>query len=352
MKKVFIGIDFSKLKFDATVIRAEGIAESSARAHSSFQNDVKGYREFLRWVKSNSPGTDISEWLFCGEDTGLYSVPLSKHLYGKGYDIWIEDAYRIRHSIGIQRSKSDKADSANIAEYAMRHQDKAKMYAPLSPALEGLREIFLFRHKLVQEKCSLQTRTDEKREMLGKSRELSFMARKAGHLIAEIEKAIEECDKEMRRLIMEDEELKENFEIITSIKGVALQNATGLIVYTNNFRKFDFDARKIACYYGVAPFGKTSGTSVKSQPHVSKLANRMLKSLLSEAAKCAIRFCDEIRDYYTRMIANGKKHGVAINNVRNKMIRIIVAMVRDKQKYNPCYRLQTIYAGQSQNRVN
>jgi hypothetical protein len=174
----------------------------------------------------------------------------------------------------------------------------------------------------------------------------------AGHLIAEIEKAIEECDKEMRRLIMEDEELKENFEIITSIKGVALQNATGLIVYTNNFRKFDFDARKIACYYGVAPFGKTSGTSVKSQPHVSKLANRMLKSLLSEAAKCAIRFCDEIRDYYTRMIANGKKHGVAINNVRNKMIRIIVAMVRDKQKYNPCYRLQTIYAGQSQNRVN
>ena len=352
MKKVFIGIDFSKLKFDATVIRAEGIAESSARAHSSFQNDVKGYREFLRWVKSNSPGTDISEWLFCGEDTGLYSVPLSKHLYGKGYDIWIEDAYRIRHSIGIQRSKSDKADSANIAEYAMRHQDKAKMYVPLSPALEGLREIFLFRHKLVQEKCSLQTRTDEKREMLGKSRELSFMARKAGHLIAEIEKAIEECDKEMRRLIMEDEELKENFEIITSIKGVALQNATGLIVYTNNFRKFDFDARKIACYYGVAPFGKTSGTSVKSQPHVSKLANRMLKSLLSEAAKCAIRFCDEIRDYYTRMIANGKKHGVAINNVRNKMLRIIVAMVRNKQNYNPCYRLQPIHTGLCLNCVN
>ena len=168
MKKVFIGIDFSKQKFDATVIKAEGIAESSARVHSSFQNGVKGYREFLRWVRSNAPGTDMSEWLFCGEDTGLYSVPLSRHLYGKGYDIWIEDAYRIRHSIGIQRSKSDKADSSNIAEYAMRQQDKARMYVPLSPALEGLREVFLFRHKLVQEKCSLLTRTNEKREVLGK----------------------------------------------------------------------------------------------------------------------------------------------------------------------------------------
>ena len=234
----------------------------------------------------------------------------------------------------------------------MRQQDKAKLYVPLSPALEGLREIFLFRHKLVQEKCGLQTRTNEKRGMLEKSHALSFMARKAKHLIAEIEKAIEECDNEMRRLIMEDEELKENFEIITSIKGVALQNATGLIVYTNNFRKFDYDARKIACYYGVAPFGKTSGTSVKSQPHVSKLANRMLKSLLSEAARCAIRFCDEIRNYYTRMIAIGKKHGVAINNVRNKMLRIIVAMVRNKQNYNPCYRLQPIHTGLCLNCVN
>jgi transposase len=345
MKKVFIGIDFSKLKFDATVIKADGIAESSARVHSSFTNDVKGYREFLRWVKSSAPGTGVPEWLFCGEDTGIYSVPLSKHLYGKGYDIWIEDAYRIKHSVGIQRSKSDKADSANIAEYAMRQQDKAKLYTPLSPSLESLREVFLFRYKLVQEKCSLQTRTNEKREVLGKSQALSFMARKARHLIAELEKAIGECDNEMRRLIMEDEELKENFEIITSIKGVALQNATGLIVYTDNFRKFDYDARKIACYYGVAPFGKTSGTSVKQQPHVSKLANRMLKALLSEAAKCAIRFCDGIRNYYCRMVAVGKKHGVAINNVRNKMLHIIVAMVRNKRKYDPCYRLQTINAG-------
>ncbi|MBO7661213.1 MAG: IS110 family transposase, partial [Bacteroidaceae bacterium] len=64
MKKVFIGIDFSKEKFDATVIKAEGLAESSARVHSSFENGVKGYREFLHWVKGNAPETDMSEWLF------------------------------------------------------------------------------------------------------------------------------------------------------------------------------------------------------------------------------------------------------------------------------------------------
>ncbi|MDD4610224.1 MAG: hypothetical protein PHY71_08855, partial [Bacteroidaceae bacterium] len=28
-----------------------------------------------------------------------------------------------------------------------------------------------------------------------------------------------------------------------------------MLVYTNNFKKFGYDPRKIACYYGVAPFG-------------------------------------------------------------------------------------------------
>ena len=33
MKKIFIGIDFSKEKFDATVIKAEGVEERAARQH-------------------------------------------------------------------------------------------------------------------------------------------------------------------------------------------------------------------------------------------------------------------------------------------------------------------------------
>ena len=33
MKKIFIGIDFSKEKFDATVIKAEGVEERAERQH-------------------------------------------------------------------------------------------------------------------------------------------------------------------------------------------------------------------------------------------------------------------------------------------------------------------------------
>lgn len=337
MKKFFIGIDFSKQKFDATAIKAEGITETAPRVYQSFTNDTSGFREFEKWMKSESNGMEIESWLICGENTGMYSIPLSKYLYGKGYDLWIEDAYRIKHSLGIQRQKSDKSDSACIAEYAMRQQDKVSLYKPLSQALEALREVFLFRHKLVQEKTDLAVRINEKKSVLGESGGVAFMKSVSERLLESFDKAIAECDAEMQRLIDSDEELKENYKIVTSIKGIGLQNASAMLVYTDNFNKFDYDARRLACYYGIAPFGKDSGTSVHVSPHTSKMANKMLKALLSEAAKCAIRFCPEMKAYYERLIANGKAVGVALNNVKNKLLHFIMAMVKNRQVYDPEY---------------
>ncbi|GHV26964.1 hypothetical protein FACS1894176_08370 [Bacteroidia bacterium] len=40
-KLLFIGIDFSKEKFDATIILACGMKESGSRAYGSFPNDAK-----------------------------------------------------------------------------------------------------------------------------------------------------------------------------------------------------------------------------------------------------------------------------------------------------------------------
>lgn len=333
MKKLFIGIDFSKQKFDATIILAVGMKEIGAREYGSFANEPKGYRQFFKWVKAHNWECPVEEWLFCGEDTGSCSVGLSKWLYGKGCDIWIESAYTIKHSSGIQRVKTDRADSAVIAEYAWRHNDKAKPFEPMSESLEQLREVFLYRHKLVQQKVAMDVRKQDKQNVKGQGG--SFIKRKSKHLMAEIVKAIAECDEMIDRIIEGDEELKENYQIITSIKGIARQNATCMLVYTNNFRKFDMDPRKIACYYGVAPFGKQSGSSVNTPARTSHFANKLIKSLLGQAAHIARMYNPEIAQYYQRQLAKGKKPQVALNNVKNKLIRIIVALVRSKVKYDP-----------------
>ena len=334
MKKLFIGIDFAKEKFDAAIIKACGLRETGNREYGVFKNDRKGFQQFMKWVRTHAVDTLEEEWLFCGEDTGTCSTGLSKWLYGKGLDIWIETPYTIRHSSGIQRAKTDKADSSMIAEYAWRHQDKALLYEPLSESLSTLREIFLYRHKLVQQRVAMDIRKQDK-EHSELSKAMNFIKRKSDHIIEEIDKAIKECDKMIDRTIEEDEELKENYTIITSVKGIACQNAACLLIFTNNFKRFDLDPRKIACYYGVAPFGRQSGTSVHSPARTSHFANKMIKALLAQAAQCARIYNPEIKEYYNRLIKRGKKPLVALNNVKNKLIRIIVALVRNKTLYNP-----------------
>lgn len=334
MKKFFIGIDFAKEKFDAAIIEACGLKEFGTRQFGTFPNDSKGYRQFMKWVKGIAGTTVEEECLFCGEDTGSYSLGLSKWLYGNGYDMWIENAYVIKHSNGIQRIKTDRADASMIAEYAWRHQDKAVPFEPLSDSLTQLREVFLYRHKLVQQRVAMEVRKQDK-EASDKTRALSFINRKSKHLIAEIDKAIKECDAMIDRIIESDDELKENYAIVTSIKGVARQNGACLLIFTNNFKRFDMNARKIACYYGVAPFAKESGSSVHTPARTSHFANRLIKSLLSQAAQIARIFNPEIKEYYDGLIKRGKKHSVALNNVKNKILRIIVALVKKKTMYDP-----------------
>ena len=194
------------------------------------------------------------------------------------------------------------------------------LHKPQSASLTCLREIFLYRHSLVRQKVALQVRRDEKRLTQEKSDARAFMSFTSKHLITEVNKAIAKCDEKIKEIIASDDELREVFDIIT---------------YTDNFQKFDLNSRKIACYYGIAPFGRQSGTSVNGRPQVSPFANRMIKSLLSQAALAAIKFDMNVHSYYQRLIERGKHPLLVHNNIKNKMLHILVAMVRDRVKYNP-----------------
>lgn len=339
MKKLFVGIDFSKEKIDVAIIFAEGLTETSMRVSNEFKNSVSGYKQLVKWVEESSNETEPSLWLFCGENTGDYSKPLCNFLYGRGFDMWLENAKSIKDASGIRRLKSDRADANMIAEYAMRNYDKAIIYEPLSESLSQLRELFLYRQMVVRHRCSFQVRRGEKRLNMEKSPVKTMISQSGRHIVTELNKEIEKIDKRISELIDSDDELAQVFNIVTSIPGIGTQNAVCLMVYTDNFRRFNFDSRKIACYYGIAPFGRDSGTSVHTDPHVHYMANRQIKAMLSQAALSAARFNPVIASYYSRLIAKGKKRQIVLNNVKNKLVHIVTAMVRNKQLFDKDYKI-------------
>lgn len=145
---------------------------------------------------------------------------------------------------------------------------------------------------------------------------------------------VEEIEKEMENIIKNEPDLKRNYDLLLSVKGVGTVNAIAMIIHTNNFESFE-NARKYACYVGVAPFGSTSGTSIKGKPHVCSIGAR------------SARIHDpQMKEYFERKTAQGKEFGVVMNAIKYKLIQRMFAVVK---RGTPFVQLQTYKSNTSIN---
>lgn len=333
MKKIVIGIDISKEKIDSSAIDVQNALIGVVRLdYQVFENRPMGFRRMLVWARNLVKGVSLDEVLFCCETTGAYDRSLCDYLYAKGLDIWRESALQIKRSSGVRKGKDDKSDSLTIAEYAMRHMDKAVYYTSPSSAVRELKALLLYRRKLEQEKTSKKVRVDELTSTAAKGKAISFILRDAKKSIRALEKSIKQCEKQILEVYEMDEELKKNCKHIVSIKGVGIVNATAMIAYTNNFKNFS-TSRDLASYYGVAPFREISGKSVDKIADVKKYSSSMLRSYLTQAAQWAIKENGIYRDYYLRMNRKGKCYGIILNNVKNKLLHLAVSLVKNDMDY-------------------
>jgi len=332
MKKfLFIGIDFSKSKFDVTILTS--IAQKDF-AQATFDNDQKGYKAFLKWVL-NQTIVSQQDWLFCGEHTGLYSRGLTEFLLKKGLFIWLENPLQIKCSWGIKRIKTDRIDSLEIARYALRFQDKAVNCRPANKEIESLRLLLAYRGRLVKNKVSLDVAAKETRKVINRDVTSRFIFENSQRDIERIKKEIKTIESRMLETIMSGQ-LKQNYLLVLSIKGIGMITAIALIVHTDNFTAFQ-TARQLACYSGVVPFEKSSGTSINGGTHISHLANKDIKVLLTQCARCAVQYDKDLAAYYSRKLAEGKNERLVINNVRNKLVHRIFAVVSSKTPYRENY---------------
>jgi len=328
--KLFIGIDFSKKKFDVSVL--ENIGQKSFQ-QETFKNSEEEYKSLLKWVAERSK-VKRTDWVFCGEHTGIYSRGLSNFLHKKKLTIWLENPLRIKLCSGIKRAKTDRIDSIEIARYSARYFDQKVDYKPESKEIEGLRLLSSYRNRLVKAKVAIHNSAKEIRSVISRDASSRFIFESSNADVSHIEKQIEAVEARMLELVI-NSTLKRNHQLITSIKGIGLVTAVEILVCTDNFKTFE-NARQLACYSGCAPFPNESGTINKGN-RISNLANKSLKALLSNCARSAVQHDKFLREYYQRKIAEGKLDRIVINNVRSKLIHRIFAVVKSGKPFQQDY---------------
>jgi transposase len=326
MKKYsfFVGIDVSKAKLDVTLISGH----QEPALHFIVSNDDKGFKEIVQTITKRKVIKD--DTLFCFEDTGIYSVPLSIYLSKKVLDYWMVSAIEIKRSKGIARGKSDKSDSKDIALYASTHLHKLRLSKIAEASLMELKLLFTEREKVMKALSALES-TNEGKGFLPKEIMKNVLKINLSN-IRQLQKSIKQLDEKIQELINSNDTFKEQNKLIQSMPGVGPQTAVYLIIVTKAFRSFE-NWRQLACYAGVAPFEHSSGSSVKGRTKVNHLADKRLKSLLNMCALNAKKHDSEIKQYFDRKVNEGKNKMLVLNNIRCKLLSRIFAVVNRNTPY-------------------
>jgi transposase len=328
-KKHFIGIDISKDYLDLALIIDQDIRLIKDK---KVKNNFMGFKKIQSWLSKEK--LKLDDCLFCMEHTGTYGLLLFAWLGQKRIDYCVEPGLKIKRSLGLARGKNDQVDARRIAEYALTNRSKLTLFVMPSKLLLQIKQLLTYRDQQVKIKVSLlnsKKRHDQYQEILC-----------SNTITDEIDSQIKECmnridniDKRIKDLIKSDKDLKMNFDLATSVKGIGLVIAAFILVTTNNFTSFE-NGRKYACYSGIAPFENASG-KYQGKTQVSHLVNKRVKALLSSGANSAFKWDPEIKAYYERKIQEGKHHRLVINSIRCKLVYRVFAVVNRKTPYVNIY---------------
>ncbi len=329
--KNFVGIDISKTWFDAALIRSDHPAEV---IHQQFCQKPEGYTKMQQWLQQHGVYNN-DETLFCMEYTGIYNTGLIHHLVTDNAMLWVEMPLRIKKAGGFERGSDDKAASVKIAWYALRYQDRVKLWKPVDTSIERIKNLVAQRDRIITSITHLSVPVNELKEC-GCTHEARLMEKLQKPALTALQKSKTAIEALITKTVQQDEELNDKVKRVTSIKGIGPVTAVALLVYSKGFTAFD-NAKQLACYCGVVPFDKSSGTSVRYKPTVSPFANKKLKKLLHLCAMSAIQNDLDIKQYYERKVKDGKNKMSVINAVRNKLVHRVFAVVRDERMYEKNY---------------
>jgi transposase len=332
MEGVFLGVDFhARTQTVSWCDTANGIIERRTLDHRT--DDVRAfYQQFHVPAVVGLEATGYARWFHrLVEETGHRLV--------------IGDALRIRQ-FAARRQKNDRRDSELLLDLLLRG-DFPAIHIPSIASQEVLR-LLRYRHRLVGMRTMLKNglqavmlsnrvlRTSRMRTLLW-PHQLEKLpltgadAIRREHslpLMDELSARIEALEDELQRRSQGDSAVT----LLQTHPGVGLLTALA-VAHTlqplDRFRR----TRCVAAYCGLDPVERSSGDTVRFG-HISKQGNRLLRFLLIEAGRSAVRPEGDphLRRFYYQLAL--KRNGsIAAVAVARKLLLRLFCMLRDQIDY-------------------
>src|SRR5713226_2402317 len=238
-----------------------------------------------------------------------------------GHEIWIGDAAQIRASY-VRKQKTDKRDADHIRKLVVEGRFP-RLWAP-DREQRDLRQLVLHRHKLVMIRSRVKNELQHLSLNKGMQKKRSLWSQAGQKLLRELPlKPWAACRREdlLGLLAMLDEQIGKldravqqaadehpQARLLMTQPGVGPNTALAFVLTIGDVTRFP-RSQQVASYVGLIPREESSGGRQKLGA-ISKQGNRLLRSLLVEAAQIAVRYDPGLRKQYLHR-CHQKPKGVA-----------------------------------------
>jgi len=268
-----------------------------------------------------------------------------------GHEIWIGDAAQIRARY-VRQQKTDKRDAAHILKLLVEGRFP-RLWAP-DGEQRDLRQLVLHRHKLVEirsrvknelQPLSLNQGMQRKHKLWSQAgqkllRELPLKPWAAYRredllgLLAMLDEQIGKLDRAVQLAAAEHPQA----QLLMTQPGVGPNTALAYVLTIGDVSRFP-RGKQVASYLGLIPREESSGGRQKLGA-ISKQGNRLLRSLLVEAAQIAVRFDPGFRKQYLHR-CHQKPKGVAKVATARKLAVRLYWMLRTQKPYPEIVRIES-----------
>lgn len=329
--KYYVGIDISSADFTSSIGQGKEKWEILVNPEL-FTNDNEGFDKYLEWLKKSK--LNKNNCVICMENTGVYNEKLVAYLTNLDFRVCVEMPLKVKRAFDVAGSKTDAADSKQIAEYAYRFFDELRLWKTKSEILEQVKILLNVREGMVEEKTSIQCRLHAlKRKAIRVDLAEGTLQRQIDQLKADIEV----IEAEIERIITEEPELGRQFLNLLTAPGVGMLLSAQMVVLLNGFEQPLTD-KKVAAYLGICPYEHRSGSSVRRRTRSTQHGPETIRKLLHLGARSICTHKQPYVDYFKRKLAVGKPKKLIYNNVSNQMVGLLVAMFKSGETYVPGHR--------------
>ena len=315
-ERTALGIDIAKEKYD---VRIEVKGRSKKK---QFENTPSGHAGLLVWLKQ----LGIEQVHACMEATGTYGEALAEYLYKAGHRVSVVNPARIKGHAQSQmkRHKTDDLDAEVIRHFC--ETQNPEVWQPPAPEIKALRAMT----RRLDDLIHLRTQEANRLQSGGTTQVVQDSIQ---HMLDYIDQQIAQLEQLIDDHIHHHPKLAHQVELITSIPGLGERTALKLVAEFLDIASYD-SARSLAASVGVTPAHHRSGSSVHSQPHISKIGNAALRGALWWPAVSAIRHNPIIRDFAAKL-RKAKKHNFAIIIAAiRKLLHLVYGVIKNDAPFD------------------